>query len=100
MSDLIDRNSAAAELISMIWKPVYNGDRLFKGHVQRTGVGSDRAEVEYRRRNGTREVYEKLSRYYPLEGSTSAWTTTQLLVKGKHECDHSISRRFAYCTLL
>ena len=97
---LIDCDSAAAEIITILRDPVYDEDRLFRGHGRHTRVGSERAEGEYERRNKTRRVYQTLSRYYPLEAGRSTWTTTQLLLRGKHEYVYLTSRRFTETALL
>lgn len=85
--DLIDCNPAVTEIISGLLEPVYNEDRLSTGRGSRTKVGSRRADKEFERRNGTREVYQRLSRYYILQGKRSRWDATELLVEGKHGCD-------------
>lgn len=100
LPDLIDCNSAATEIISVIRQPVYDEDRLFKGHGRRIRVGSKGADEEHARRNGTRQVYQKLSRHYRLEEGQAAWSTPQLLSRGKHGCGHPTSRHFTYPTFL
>ena len=94
--DLIDCNSAAADLIMARRLPVYNGHRLYrKGDNQaRTSAGTKLADLAYERRGGTREVYKTLSRYYPLEEGRLAWKSTQLLIRGKHRCGRSTSRAY------
>ena len=94
--NLTDRNSDAAEVISVFLQPVYNEDRLHRVHGQRTGTGSKRADGEYRRRNDTRQVYQRLSRLYRLEGGRDSWTMTELASRGKHGYDRLISGCFAY----
>ena len=94
--DRIGYNSAAEKVISGIRDKVYNKDRLVKGRGRRTKAGSRDADDEYERRNGTREAYQKLSRYYYLEDGRFAWTVPRLLSKGKHKFFHSASRRFTH----
>ena len=53
---------------------------------------SRRCAREYERRDETRRVYRRLSRYYLLEGGCATWTMTQLLFKGKYGCDHQNQR--------
>jgi len=98
MLDLTDCDSAASDIISVIRQPVYDEDCLFKGHGRRTRVGSKGADEEYERRNGTRQVYQKLSRCYRLKGGRSAWSTPELLSMGKHGYGHSTPGRFTYPT--
>ena len=86
--ELIDRNSAAADIITIFRKPVYDEDRLFKGHGRRTRAGNKEADEEYERRNETRQVYQTLSRCYHLEGNRRTWRAPQLLSKGKHLIVH------------
>ena len=96
--DPTDRNSAATEAISVFRQPVYNEDRLRKGHGHRTGAGSKRADGEWNRRIETRKVYQRLSRLYRLEEDfgRDSWTMTELVSKGKHRYNHSILGCFAY----
>ena len=84
----------------MLRGPVYAEDHLLKGHGRRKGVGSKGADEEYERRNGTRQVYQNLSRYYRLERGRSAWSAPQLLLMGKHGNGYSTSRRFTYPALV
>ena len=89
--DLIDCNSAAADLIMARRLPVYNGHRLYRknGNQVRTSAGRKLADLAYERRGGTREVYKTLSRYYLLGEGRLAWKSTQLLIRGKHRCGRS-----------
>ena len=64
---LTDCNSAATDFISARRWPVYDEDRLFHGHSRRTGMESRRCAREYERRDETRRVYRRLSRYYLLK---------------------------------
>ena len=72
----------------MFRQPVYNEDRLYKGRSRRTRAGSKVPDYECGKRSERRQVYERLSRYYQLEGGRSEWRTTQLLPKGKHGCGY------------
>ena len=80
----------------MIRPKVYNRDRLVKGWGRRTKAGSKGADEEYERRNGIREVYQRLSRYYKLEDGQTAWSAPRLLSRGEHDFYHPTSRRFTY----
>jgi len=96
--DPTDRNSAAAEIISVFRQPVYNEDRLHRVYGHRTGAGGKKADAEWERRDETRKVYQRLSRLYRLkEGrGRDSWTMTELVSKGKHGYNHLISGCFAY----
>ena len=60
--------------------------RLLTGKGRRT-VDSDKAKVEFGRRNAERRLLQELSRYYPLEGNQSGWTRSSLISQGKHGRD-------------
>jgi len=75
---------------------VYDEDRLVKGRSRRTKAGSKSADEEYERRNETRLEYQRLSRYYPLEGGRTEWNASRLLSRGEHGSDRSIWRHFTY----
>jgi len=74
-----------ANYILTIRPQEYNEDRLFKVRGRRTKAGSKRAIEEYERRNGIRQGYHRLSRYYKLEGVRTEWNAPQLLSRGKQE---------------
>ena len=98
--DLIDPNSAARKIISAKRQPVHGKDCLVGGKGRRTMAGSKGADEEYERRNEIRQVYQELSRYYPLEEGNTKWSTPQLLLKGEYEFQSPGSRHFPYLTLL
>jgi hypothetical protein len=75
---------------------VYDEHRLFKGRGRRTKVGTKNADDECERRDGTREAYRELSRYYPLEEQRTEWRTPQLLLKGERRFGDSTSRYITY----
>jgi len=64
--------------------PVYDAPRLKKGVSTRTTQGKKAPDAEHRRRMGTREINEELSRYYQLGVNQSVWRCPELLRKGKH----------------
>jgi len=92
-------NSAAANFVSGIRSQVYGEDRLVKGHGRRTKAGMRDADSEYERRNGTRQEYQRLSRYYRLEDGKMLWTVPRLLSRGKHKFCHLVSGHFTHLTL-
>ena len=79
---------------------MYSGDRLAKGRGLRTKSGSKEADGEYERRNGTRQVYQELSRYYRLEEGWAVWSVPQLLSRGKRGRSRSTLCNFTYPNLL
>jgi len=83
---LIDWNAVALEAVTMIRLPLYPGPRLLKGKAKRAAQVKKGAKAERKRRKGTRELNEKLSRYYPLP-DPAVWTSPELLLKGKHGRD-------------
>jgi len=85
-------NSAAADFISRIRQEVHDKDHLVEGQGRRTKAGTKNADKEFDRRNGTRQEYQRLSRYYRLEGEKTMWTVPRLLSRGKHELCHPASR--------
>jgi hypothetical protein len=86
--DPINCNAVAAEIIPMIRPSVYPEPCLLTGAGKRTAEGSKNADDEFDRRNVERELYQELSRYYPL-GRRKAWARRPLLLEGKHWRDHS-----------
>jgi len=86
--NLIDWNAVALEAVETIREPVYPTPRLLKGKGKQTTDGK-KAKAERRRREGTRELNEKLSRYYQLPGEQPAWGCPELLLNGKHWRDRS-----------
>jgi len=89
--NLIDWNTVALEAVATIREPVYPEHRLFKGKTKQIAQVKKGAKAERKRRKGTRELNEKLSRYYPLPGDQGVWRSPELLLKGKHGCDRSHS---------
>ena len=89
--DLIGRYVVALEALAKIRVPVYAGPRLLKGAGKRTAQGKKGADSEHKRRKGTRELNQELSRYYPLPAKKVAWGCPELLLKGKHGRDPSPS---------
>ena len=71
----------------MIRPLVSQKHQLVIGHGKRTKVGSKGADAEARRRDEERELFKKLSRYYPLGQGKNAWKRPPLLSRGKHERD-------------
>lgn len=85
----------------MIRAPEYDAPRLTRGNGTRTAQGKKAPDAEHRRRRGTRELNEELSRYYRLPANQEEWRRPELVVKGEHDCDRSEPQRFAYpCSLL
>ena len=89
--DLINLDVVALEAVKRRRKPVYSEPRLTKGAGRRTTQGKKASDVEHRRREGVRELYEELNQYYQLATIQAVWGCPELLVKGKHGCDHSAS---------
>jgi len=87
---LTNYNAVALEAIRGTQKPVYPEPRLRKGRGIRTAVGKTGPDREHRRRKGTRELNGDLSKYFLLAEGKLLWESTELLLKGKHESDHSI----------
>jgi len=83
--DLINGNSVALEVVRPIRIPVYTTHRLKKGPGTRTTQGKSASDAEDRRRIGTRELNEELSRYYQLGVNQPNWECPGLLRKGKHD---------------
>ena len=97
--NLIDWNAVALETIQRR-EPVYSAPKLVKGKGKRTTQGNKAPDAEYRRRAGIREVNEQLSRYYETL-DPQGWKCPDLLVKGKHDHNHSASRHSAHlCSFL
>ena len=89
--DLIDWNAVALEVVETIRVPMYPGPRLIRGTGKRSLQGKKAPDAEHKRRKGTRELNEELSQYYQLAENQTAWGCPELLLKGKHDRDHSIS---------
>ena len=89
--DLIDWNAVALGAIATIRVPVYSEPRLLRGNGKRTAKGRRGPDAEHKRRNGTRELNQELSRYYKLSFDEPVWTSSGLLLKGKHGRDRSPS---------
>ncbi|KAF9650821.1 hypothetical protein BDM02DRAFT_3111671 [Thelephora ganbajun] len=75
----------ALEVIETIRIPVHPGPRLFKSNTKRTAKGKKGPDAECRRRKGTRETNEELSRYYPLTTVEEEWRCPELLVQVLHD---------------
>ena len=76
---------------------VYSKPRLVKLSTKpRTTVRSKRAEEEHERRMVDRELYQELSRYYPLRQGREVWVRPELLSNGKHDMALIILRHSAY----
>ena len=88
---LIDRNAVALEVVETIRVRVYSEPQLLKGRGERTAMGRKGPDAEDRRRKGTRGVNEELSQYYLLAEGQEAWGCPELLLKGKHGCDDTVS---------
>ena len=88
---MIDRNTVALEVVETIRVQVYSEPQLLKGRGERTAMGRRDPDAEHRRRKGTRGVNEELSQYYLLAEGQEAWGCPELLLKGKHECDDTVS---------
>ena len=90
---LIDWNAVALGVISNIRRPVHPVPRLQVGKAMpRTAKRTHKSEQNRRLRMKSRELYEKLSRYYPLAKGKSIWATWDLMFNGRHEYNHSILR--------
>ena len=64
--DLIDWIAVALEVVATIRVREYAEPRLFEGRGKRTAEGKKAPDAEHRRRKGTRQLNEELSRYYQL----------------------------------
>jgi hypothetical protein len=89
--DLIDWNAVALEAVMTARAPVYPEPRLLKGKGRRTAEGDKFPDAEHKRREETRELNQELSRYFQLPGAQAVWGCPELVLKGKHGCDHSPS---------
>ena len=95
--DLISCNAGAVAIIADERPPVYQKPRLKegRGRSERTATGSKNADNEFERRNEARKQYEKLSRYYLLEGpDQEQWEREKLLLKGKHGQSLNMQKTF------
>ena len=89
--DLIDWNAVALELIETTLLPVYGTPRLTRGVGRRKTECRIDPDAERRRREGTRELHEELSRYFLLGEGQATWSCPELTMEGKHGCDPSTS---------
>ena len=88
---MIDRNVVALEVVeSLRPTPVYPLHRLKNGARGATGrqVMGGAADNEAGRREGIREAYEELSRYYKLPEGQVEWGCPDLLLQGEHDYCH------------
>lgn len=92
--NLIGWSTVALEVVQKR-EPVYGAPKLSTGYGGRTTQGKRAPDAGHKRKTGIRRVSEELSRYYEtLE--QQEWGCPELLVKGKHNRNHSASRHSAY----
>ena len=82
----------ALGVISNIRDPIHPDHRLQVGKSRRRTQRTRESDQNRKLRQQSRELYEDLSKYYPLPRNRSIWRTWDLVFEGKDECDHSILR--------
>ena len=88
--DLTNWNAVARDVVQTLRPvPVYSTPKLHKGPTPIGGDNrSNHAQVEAKRREAQREVFQDLSRYYVLPGRKEKWRSPQILDNGKHGRGH------------
>ena len=82
-SDSVGWNAAGIEAIKKIRK-VVNERPCLAGFGPAPVESASTSAIGYQeRRNNVRQLYQELSKYYPLEGKRRVWTRPELLAKRK-----------------
>ena len=83
------KNAVALEDVKRTRVPVYPRNWLRRGTTRtRIAAGKKTADAEHQRKEEMAGLFEEPSWYYPLKVAHAEWTSTELLLEGKHESDH------------